>query len=518
MARHLLRLVTVVAVALAGFALVPASADPTRPDLTIGQAEAGLRYHFPGAVELDDGTILVAVRRGVRHSSPEGAIVLYRSGDGGVTWSGPETVWDSPGDDRDPKLSQTSTGRVFLHLFTSDPGGVGAEIGDFVLHSDDRGAHWSAPSRVNSSMVWAASHAEITEAPDGTLLAPIYGAVAGVALYRSSVVRSLDNGVTWLAESEVFLPQPADRQVAEPILTVLPNGTMTALLRIEPPPGTPKWEHPSLLTRSRDGGRTWSPTEVTGLHTSSAEVLLLRNGSLFVAYGDLSTRFGQRRLTSAAVIRDPNGRWQVPATTPVWDAFVDDQANPSLVERRDGTVLVFGFDYTNRTLTASIVDPRQVGAVTDASQLRGRLDLAGMVSRGQATLDTDLTATDVTASLAGPGGAIDGLLGLNHAALGTTAPGHVTVSFTRPRRIGEVGVALRPGEAQPAVLEVRGQDGTWREVASLTERFRYGDVDWFRLGQVITAVRVTTTPMVGPRPPNSGATKPIAVSELALRP
>jgi len=39
------------------------SAEPTKPDLIIGQAEAGLRYHFPGAVELDDGTILVAVRR-----------------------------------------------------------------------------------------------------------------------------------------------------------------------------------------------------------------------------------------------------------------------------------------------------------------------------------------------------------------------------------------------------------------------------------------------------------------------
>ena len=80
-----------------------------------------------------------------------------------------------------------------------------------------------------------------------------------------------------------------------------------------------------------------------------------------------------------------------------------------------------------------------------------------------------------------------------------------------------MGVALRPGEAQPAVLEVRAQDGTWREVATLTERFRYGDVDWFRLCDVITAVRVTTTPMVGPRPPNSGATKPTAVSELAVR-
>ncbi len=517
MARHLFRLLTVAAVAVAGIALVPANAEPTKPDLTIAQAETGLRYHFPGAVELDDGTILVAVRRGVRHSSPEGAIVLYRSGDGGVSWSGPEVVWDSPGDDRDPKLSQTSTGRMFLHLFISDPGGVGAETGDFVLHSDDRGVSWSAPSEVNSSMVWAASHAEITEAPDGTLLAPIYGAVAGVARYRSSVARSLDNGVTWLAENEVFLPQLADRHVVEPVLTVLPNGTMTALLRVEPPAGTPKWEQPSLLTRSRDGGRTWSPAETTGLNTSSAETLLLRDGSLFVAYGDVSTRFGQRRLTSAAVIRNPYDRWQVPATTPVWDAFVDDQANPSLVERRDGTVMVFGFDYSNRTLTASIVDPRRVGTVTDASQLRGRLNLAGMVTRGQATLDTTLVATDVNASLAGPGGAIDGRLGLNHAALGTTAPGHVTVSFTRPQWIGEVGVALRPGEAQPAVIEVRGPDGTWREAARLTERFRYGDVDWFRLHQLITAVRVTTTPMAGPRPPNSGATKPIAVSELAVR-
>lgn len=500
--------------------------DPTTPDVVLAQAPAGTRYHFPGAAKLENGTILVAAREGAGHSDPSGRIVLLESSDNGETWSDARVIHDSPGDDRDSKLSQDSRGRVFLHFFVSDPGATGALTGDFVKYSDDRGATWSDAYRVSTAMDgksptgavgWAATHGDITEAPDGTLLAPIYGKLPTDATFcRASVVRSLDGGATWLAENEVFLPSVDC--VNEAVLTALPDGSMTALLRVDKA-NTPKWEMRSELTRSYDGGRTWTPAVKLNLATSSAETLVLDNGDVFLAYGDHTGRFGQRRLTSATVIRHPDRAWDVQTSTPVWDAFVDDQANPAIVEVEPGRVMVVGFDYTSRSLVATYVDVDDVDSMTDDRQLRDRIDLQRMVERGEARIETTLTAIDPFTSATGPLGAVDGRLGVNRGALGTTREGSYTVHFDEAQRIREIGVALRPGEAQPAVVEIQDPDGHWREVATLEERFRYGDVDWLRLDRAesVTAVRVTTKPMVGPRPPNSGAAKPVVLSELALR-
>jgi hypothetical protein len=288
------------------------------------------------------------------------------------------------------------------------------------------------------------------------------------------------------------------------VLTVLPDGSITALLRQD--------NRPSQLTRSYDNGLTWSPLEATNLMTSSADTLVLRNGAVFVAFGDLSHRFGQRRLTVAAVVEHPERPWQVAATSPVLDTFVDDQANPSVVETRPGQVLVFGFDYSARSLVGTYVDVASVGARTDEQQLAGRLDLRALVDAGSA---------DVATNLSPPMAVIDGKLGLPSGAQGTpTDTGTYTVTFAEPLRIGEIGAALRPGEAQSASVEVLTAQG-WRVVGTLPEQWRFGDVDWLRVpdaGRPVTAIRLTTKPMTAPRPPNSGAPKPIVVTELAVRP
>ncbi|GAB3431123.1 sialidase family protein [Flindersiella endophytica] len=335
--------------------------DPTQPDLVIARAGAGRRYHFPNACRLGDAerTILLLAREGVSHVDPSGRLVLTSSRDNAKTWSVPRVVHDSPGDDRDPMISQSSTGRVFLNWFTSDPGRIGAEIGAYVAYSDDGGRTWSDPLRIGSAMSgtdaaggtgWAASHGRIAEAPDGTLLAPLYGKLPSDATFsRLSVVRSVDGGLTWPAAGEVFLPTPGPG-AAEPVLTVLPDGSVTALIRHD--------DHPSQLTRSHDNGVTWSPLEPTNLMTSSADTLVLHDGAVFVAFGDQSRRFGERRITAAAVVEDPSRPWRVAdaATRPVLDTLVDDQANPSVVEIGPGRLLVFGFDYTARSLVGTYVD------------------------------------------------------------------------------------------------------------------------------------------------------------------
>lgn len=500
----------------------PRPIDPITPDLTIATAPDGLRYHFPGAVRLDDGSILVTARQGSRHSSPDGAIVIARSDGKTLTWPQPHVAWDSIGDDRDPKLSQSSTGRVFLHFFTSDPGQVGATTGDFVMYSDDRGLSWSEPRRVETRMAWAASHGEIIETADGSLLAPIYGSLGSDSpgTLRSSVVRSVDGGQTWSATNEVMLPHVPARQVVEPVLTVLPDGSITALLRVNSGPAEP-WQRFSLLTRSYDNGATWTAIEQTNLVTSSAETEVLGDGSVFVAYGDLAYRFAERRLTSATVIKRPDRTWRAPTTAPIWDAVVDDQANPAVVEISPRRVLVIGFDYLHRSLVATAVDADDLtSAPSDDEQLRDTLDLAAMVSQERASIDTDLTVTGTQPrSVSAPELAIDGRLGATSQAQGEGTSGQYTITFDTPQRLTEIGVALRPGEAQSARVTVQTIDGTWQPVGELPEQWRYGDIDWIPMTPAVAPIiklQVSIAAMTGPHP-WPGNPRPVAISEIAVR-
>ncbi|MGJ6978985.1 sialidase family protein [Aestuariimicrobium soli] len=488
--------------------------DPTTPDLVIAQAAAGRRYHFPGATKLSDGTILVVARDGVSHSDPTGRLHLVRSTDNAATWSEPVTIWDSLGDDRDPKISVTASGRVFVQWFTSSVAGSppGVVSGVFVMSSDDGGLTWSTPTIVGTSMEWIAEHGRVTEMPDGTLLSPVYGPGG-----RSAIVRSTDGGLTFPAENE-YIFDTGGVGTNEVTLTVLPDGQVTAWLRPNAQGA------PSLLLRSFDSGYSWSSPEFSDLRQSSAETLVLRSGRVLAAYGDVSYRFGLRRLTSAALISQPGRPWNPGVTIPVWDAFVDDQANPALVELDADTVLVVGFAYSPRQIVGTRVSLRDFEqAPTDASQLIGRIDLAAMVRAGTATVTTDLTSTTTSPSTTGPMGAIDGRLGLATTALGSTTQltsGTYLLEFSVPVRARQAGVALRPGENQDATVEIRRLDGTWRRVGHLDHAWRYGDVDWFSLGgsQQLTGLRVTTTTSSEVRPPNSGALpRPVAITEITLR-
>jgi len=75
------------------------------------------------------------------------------------------------------------------------------------------------------------------------------------------------------------------------------------------------------------------------------------------------------------------------------------------------------------------------------------------------------------------------------------APASYTVEFDRPRRLSEVGVALKPGYASAAVVSVRSSaDGAWREVGSLDSVVRWGDdLTWYRSAGEVDAVRVSIT-------------------------
>ncbi|GGV40992.1 hypothetical protein GCM10010182_77070 [Actinomadura cremea] len=486
---------TALALGLSGavvHAAPPGAPTPDQPDVIVGQAAPGKKLHFPNMERLRDGTLFTVVREGAGHTGQDGRLLKLTSRDGGRTWTSPAVAHDSPYDDRDPMIAQLSSGRLVLSWFQIDYSVTPAEpMGTFVRHSDDGGASWSEPVSVESSMSgesdivdtyelgWAASHGQVKELPGGELIIPLYGTVPDDRWQRATVVRSLDGGETWEAGTESTIGAEEGTHFQEPVLTVLPDGKAHALLRI----GTAASTMGAVRSReswSRDGGRTWStPTEID-MVTSSAHTEVLRNGDVFLAYGDLSGHFTNRRGTVGAVLRDPGRSWSGAPRDLVYDSGTGDQANPAVAEVRPGRVLVLGYDSNAGRLIGDFVDVRDIRP--DRPDPR-RVDLAGLHAADRLTIDTDLTYTTADQPNVGTTGPIDGVVGYYNAAWAPRpAPAQYTLTFDRPLRATQVGVALKPGHAEAATVKVRTPDGTWRTVGDLDYRVRWGDdLTWFRV-------------------------------------
>ncbi len=494
-------------------ASAPRAHEPTKADVVVAQASRGRRFHFPSACRLPDGTLLVVAREGREHLDPSGSIRLVRSTDDGRTWSEPETLYDSQHDDRDPMISVGADGRVHLIFFTrygADDKGI--SLSDvFVMTSDDGARTWGEPVRVESGQpLWLASHGQVTSTPDGALLAPVYGR------QWSGVVRSTDGGATFPAE-HLHLFDTGGLHTNEVTLTRV-DDVVIAWLRAH------DYGERSQVFRSFDDGRSWEGPEVVEVRQSSAAAQPLPDGRLLLAWGDQSYRFGLRRVTCAAVVDDPRAPWGDVAPVPIWDAVNKDQANPAVAMLADGGVLVVVNDYGARQLVGIRVDPEELGrAPLDTDQLRGAMDLRALVNAGRAEVETDLRGGIEEPRGSGPLGAIDHRLGLASAAIGDdeqTDRGHWSIRFTEPVVATEVGVALRPGENQDALVEIADEDGGWRLHAHLEHAWRLGDVDWLPLPQPtsLRGVRVTSTTSDEPRPVNSGYDPmPVAISQVALR-
>jgi hypothetical protein len=166
---------------------------------------------------------------------------IYRSTDGGVTWTntytGPNFTGPSDG-------STCSSNSYFAAMFSSywrhmgwgEPAalnhvvhyvyaqhGAGADAGDvYYIRSTDSGVNFSAPLKLNTDATTRPQwQPNLSVSPGGTLFATWYDAREstscvkgnpGVPCYRMWGRKSTDNGVTWLADmtfSDVVTPLPA---------------------------------------------------------------------------------------------------------------------------------------------------------------------------------------------------------------------------------------------------------------------------------------------------------------------
>lgn len=289
---------------------------------------AGGYESFPDVCRLRDGRLLCVFYAGYGHVSlPKagyergGRIVGAYSADEGRTWGPARTLVDTVQDDRDPSVTQLADGRLVLTFFSyAGPGSFATELsysGDggltwtppqtvapahavsspvrvlrdgrwvlgvywedkeaklgqgAVLLSDDAGRSWSAPVRIDNAGMRLDAETDVIELKDGRLWAAQRGG-AGVALHGSF---SADGGKTWTRS------EGAGFQGHCPYLFRAPDGAVWLGVR-EFDNGPLKGA--TTVRVSRDECRTWSGPHVIDRRGGSYPSMVgLRDGRVLVVW------------------------------------------------------------------------------------------------------------------------------------------------------------------------------------------------------------------------------------------
>ena len=246
----------------------------------------------PCIARLPDGELLLVAFHAPRKGGvPEEYAFLYRSEDGGRSWSRRRRL-EVLG--REPYLSITSDGTVFLstHLLPRARGNREGYTQSFLYRSTDGGDRWEG-QRIGFQDLegmeepgTVVTGRNVLELESGELVFAVAGKGGHEFLWRSN-----DGGKTWdqsLAcrfggADQSALPFPI---LGEAFLRQAPNGDLLAICRITPKhfpplPGTgipaEKIDHfeRMVLYRSQDGGHHWSLEEF-GSHYGEMYPALMR--------------------------------------------------------------------------------------------------------------------------------------------------------------------------------------------------------------------------------------------------
>jgi hypothetical protein len=244
-----------------------------------------LHNGFPSACLLADGTIVVVYREATDHyPSSDSVVVMKKSTDGGASWSAASTIQSEATNDIGPAgLIRLSSGRLLCAIMVNNftvP--YHTADGVFVIYSDDDGATWSSRITLNSGFTyWSAASGRLIQRADGTVLLGLYSRNVGDSYESASIMSSSDEGETWINEV-VIGDGPADsRYYQEPSLLILPNGEILCFMRSDT-------AYQFYLSRSFDGGGTWSVPELLFTATGRPDAFRAQNGLIVVWYRETS--------------------------------------------------------------------------------------------------------------------------------------------------------------------------------------------------------------------------------------
>jgi len=319
-------------------------------------------YHgWPTLARRRNGELLLVCSGGREsHVCPFGQVELMRSGDGGDTWTFPRVLLDSPIDDRDAGVLETTKGSLLTTTFTSlayDERNLAlgkhknwpkerrtrwlaahnrvpaaarkSELGTWMIRSTDGGVTWSPrfDCLVNSP------HGPVN-LKDGRVL------YAGKALYKESgwigVCESKDDGQTWKRLAQIPTRKGDDPKNYHELHAVeATNGDLIAHIRNH----NPKNNRETLQTESRDGGKTWTEPHAIGVWGLPSHLLRLKDGRLLMSYGHRRTPFGnQARLST-----NHGKTWSDPITISA-DGAGGDLGYPTTVQMDNGSLVTVWYE------------------------------------------------------------------------------------------------------------------------------------------------------------------------------
>ncbi len=303
---------------------------------------------WPTIAKTATGELLVAFS-GDRdsHVCPWGKTQLIRSNDQGKTWSDPETVNNTPLDDRDGGIIMTKKGTILVSWFTSTAfmsatyfqGAIlrymrhGEKLtkevrdkwlGNWTRRSEDNGKTWDQPIPTIST----APHGPI-QLKDGRLLYIGNGILNGKP--TNTIEESSDDGRSWKVIADFPKPEGYVGGLGEPHMVELASGKIIALFRNEPKDRSKCF---LLQADSNDGGRTWSPLRSTGIWGYPPHLIQLKNGWVLVVYGHRQQPFGQK----ACISRDEGKTWDTANQVFLSAGPGSDLGYPSSVELNDGSI------------------------------------------------------------------------------------------------------------------------------------------------------------------------------------
>ncbi len=330
----------------------------------VGRTANGFfRYQAWPTVVKDEKGILYAGASGHRlgHICPFGKNYLYISRDGGQSWEGPIVANDTYLDDRDAGLCAWGDGNLILSWFNLRPESfenrtsahaaacnspmalAARELwktlpeedkcpGSYLRRSCDGGKTWGEPVRVPVT----SPHGPVRKR-DGSLV--YLGRVflpedtEAYPAGRICAIGSRDGGRTWEKLGLVPDADGVDRSwVHEPDVIELPDGTLLGALRVSPKRFV--GDNTIYLTRSCDGGKTWSVPQPTDFCGTPPHFLLHSSGALVITYSRRVAPNGQR----ARISYDGGKTWGeelvISPESPDWD-----HGYPSSVELPDGSIL-----------------------------------------------------------------------------------------------------------------------------------------------------------------------------------
>jgi len=335
---------------------------------------------WEAVTRLKSGTWLVTFNAGYWHASPPvqqifnnalpwivkaptgGRAMIIRSTDEGVTWSHPETLVDTPEDDRHPSIIELPDGSLICTFFTyneerNSEGEIArSDARTHIIRSTDSGLTWSDPERLNTGFTRDATDGPIIILNDGSMLLAIYGKNESDEHYKLGVMRSTDCGRTWKMLSTI----ETDHSLEEPGIAQLPNGRLVMIAR--------PWAD---VCFSDDGGNTWTkPTPICmgKLSIFACNLLCLENGILLCIHGNYGTYGGLYAILSA----DGGRTWLSPSRKYGFavDTTVYGYAHPIILP--DGSIFAVYID--NQGIRMDQVEREAVWGV----RMRVREDLSGI--------------------------------------------------------------------------------------------------------------------------------------------